>query len=196
VMRRKFLNRIGVLVLLMSSGIASAQTGMTSDSTVSVSSEGRIVVDVFAAAEVPATRPSSDSARLSQNFKVSAMKAASALSTWQRHLEYTIKNGYPPSEIWMVKDHDQSAEALNIAAATASNDAEQLAVQQLASVHEYLRLWSQDFLKAYNQMRMAQYYMSPAALAKDVDFQRAAACTESLSGVLQSGHLSDGPVCR
>lgn len=195
-MKGKFVNSIGVLALLMASGMAIAQTGGTSDSTVSVSSEGRIVVDVFASADVPATKPSVDSARLSQDFKVPAMKAASALSTWQRHLEYTIKNGYPPSEIWMVKDHDQSAEALNIAAATASNDAERLAVQQLASVHEYLRRWSQDFLQAYNQMRMAQYYMSPAALAKDVDFQRAAACTESLSGVLQSGQLSDGPVCR
>lgn len=192
-MQRTFLNRVAVFVLIVSTGMAIAQTGVTSDSTVSVSSDGRIVVDVFAPADVPVTSPS---VTLSQDFKVSAMKAASALSTWQRHLEYTIKNGYPPSELWMITDHDQSAEALNVAAATASNDAERMAVQQLASVHEYLRIWSQDFLRAYNQMRMAQYYMSPAALAKDADFQRAAACTESLSGVLQSGQLSDGPLCR
>lgn len=195
-MKRKFLNRIGLLALIIIPGMAIGQTGATSDSTVPISADGRIVVDVFAPADVPSSFPAADAAGLSKEFKVSALKATSALSTWQRHLEYTIKNGYPPSELWMVQDHDESATALHVAAATASNDAERSAVQQLASIHEYLRVWSKDFLLAYNQMRMAQYYMSPAALAKDENFQRAAACTESLAGVLQNGHLSDGAVCR
>jgi hypothetical protein len=194
-MKNKFLRRISILVVSLVPGFAMAQsTDLTTSA--SVSSQGTIVVDVFAPADADAKAPSHNTDPSSTAFTTSALKATAALKTWQRHLEYTIKHGYPPSELWMGQDHDQSADALNSAAANASTETERATVQQLASIHEYLRSWSLGFLQAYNQMRMAQYYMSPATLENDTNFQRAAACTDSLSVAIRSSQLSDAQICR
>jgi len=194
-MQNKFLKRISILVVSLVPSFVMAQSAVLKTSA-TVSNEGTIVVDVFAPADASPKVPAQDSDLSSRAFTTSALKATAALKTWQRHLEYTIKHGYPPSELWMRQDHDQSADALNTAAANASTETERLTVQQLASIHEYLRSWSLGFLQAYNQMRMAQYYMSPATLDNDTNFQRAATCTESLSEAIRARQLNETSICH
>ena len=134
--------------------------------------------------------------QLSSTFAVAAMKSASTLRDWQSHLSYTIKNGYPPSGLWIAADRDRAAEALSLAGISASTEADREVLQQLTAEFETMDAWTAGGLDAYKNLRAASYYMSPAALQNDETFQHSAQCTRTLLTVLAKREVTEQPLCR
>ncbi len=178
--------------LLSLAEIASAQA--RSDS---LNSEGTIVVNVWAAA-TPAPASSGPAAEplLSRDFAAAGLKTTAVLKEWQRRLAYTIQNGYPLSEFWIAFDRDRAADALQLVALAASSDADRTALQQLLAQFENLRQWSDGLIEANRNLRLAPYYMSPAALTTDPMFQKTAECARFLAPMLASGRLAEDRSCQ
>lgn len=143
-----------------------------------------------------ATTPEFSNPRLTRAFVVSGLEAANALRDWQRHLELTVRNGYPPSEFWIGEDETRAANALRLAAVVASNEADYSALHELKDAYEAVRQWSSSMLQGYQDMRLANYYMSSSAFANDAHYQRASACTEGVINMLGYGYRKDVPSCH
>jgi hypothetical protein len=147
-------------------------------------------------AEVVSEDSDNAGTHLSHTFVLAATKSASALREWQSHLSYTIKNGYPPSGLWIAADRDRAAEELRLAELAASTDADREVVQQLSAEFETMDNWTAGGLDAYKNLRAASYYMSPAALQNDETFQHSARCTQAIQTVLAKRQVTEQPLCR
>jgi len=150
------------------------------------SSKDKIVVDVWSSAtEEP------DTTKLSPGFAVAALNAASRLQLTERKMANSIKMGYPLGEFWIQTDFDAIDESLRLSAVSATTDADRQALQLLNEQTSRLRLWSDWMIEQKNQMRLANYYISPAPLDNDERFQNTVACTTYLISTLASGRLQE-----
>lgn len=132
---------------------------------------------------------------LSRPFSASALRALSAMKEWRGHVAYTLQAGYPLSEFWITADSARAQDALTLASLESLTDADRAALAELESLHAELREWSTRLLTAHKEMRMAQYYMSSAALQNDMQYQSIVACGELLTPMLTSGRYSADRSC-
>lgn len=184
---------IAALLLAMPASASAQTTPQTSGLL-----EGSIVVYVW---EQATPAPADDSGKeldlkLSRELASSGLEATAILRQWQGHLTYSIRNGYPISEAWVNMDRERADMALQQAALRASTDADRYALSLLVNQFESLKQWSDELLEANRNMRLANYYMSPAGLDNDALFQKTAACGNFLGPMLASGFLSDHSACR
>lgn len=186
-----------LLALSMLAGLAVAQNGQPNAGSANDQLEGRIVVYVWeAAAPLPESSSGAEDAKLSRNFSSAGLDAMTALRIWQGHLAYSIRNGYPLSEFWIAMDRERADEVLRQAALRTSNEADRMALRELVNQFENLQQWSDSLLEAKRNLRLAEYYITPATLNNDPLFQKASACSESLVAMLASGQLKQDASCR
>jgi hypothetical protein len=201
--RRKILRANAILVLAACLGalhmlgagtqIATAQNAPQTSGLL----EGSIVVYVWEAAPAIVDDAGRQvDPRMSRELASSGLEALSILRTWQGHLTYSIRNGYPLSEAWVNMDRERADAALQQAALRATTDADRMALRMLVTQFENLKQWSDGLLEENRNMRLAQYYMSPAGLDNDELFQKTAACGNFLGPMLASAVLSDHPACN
>lgn len=185
---------IAALLVLAVPGKAGAQAAPQTSGLL----EGSIVVYVW---EQATPAPADDfgkelDQRLSRDLASSGLEAMSALRQWQGHLAYSIRNGYPISEAWVAIDRERADMVLQQATLRVSTNADRYALRLLVNQFESLKQWSDELLEANRNMRLANYYMSPAGLDNDVLFQKAAACGNFLGPMLASEFLLDHPACH
>jgi hypothetical protein len=185
---------VAALLVLIMPGTASAQGEPQTSGLL----EGSIVVYVWEqATPAPVDGFGMELDRkLSRDLASSGLDAMSVLRQWQGHLAYSIRNGYPVSEAWVAMDRERADMALQQAALRASTDADRYALSLLVNQFESLKQWSDGLLEANRNMRLANYYMSPAGLDNDALFQKTAACGNFLGPMLASGFLSDHSACH
>jgi hypothetical protein len=133
---------------------------------------------------------------LSRDFAGSALTAAAQIRDWEMHLAYTIRNGYPLSEYWIVSDRDRAADALQLAVSAAKREADRAALMQLANLFGSVQSWSDARVEDKRNLRLANYYMSASALENDELFQQTISCTSYLISMLASGRLAEDTNCR
>ncbi len=169
-------------------GIHSAQTQVPPESRTGEGAQqdkGTIVVDVWSSAR------EADPSRLSRGFAVTALNAASRMQFTQRRIENSIKRGFPLGEFWIRTDLDGIDDSLRMAAVAAANDADRQALQELQDQSNRLRIWCDWLIEQNREMRLADYYISPARLDNDERFQSAVACNRFLISMLASGRLAE-----
>ncbi len=197
-----FLRTIFLLSLMMFISLLSlpatahGQTGRTLSDLFNDKSDETIVVNVWAKAAPTPAASGEPSEALSREFMASGLKATTLLREWQRHMAYPIQNGYPLSEFWIRIDRDRALDAVRLAELSAATAGDQGASRQLLQQYENLRLWSDWLIEANRNLRLAQYYMSPAALDNDLLFQKTVDCTKFLIPMLASGKLTEDGSCR
>jgi len=185
------------LLTLMLSGMAAAQTMRPAADPGSDRDEGRIVVYVWeAATPLPEGSGEAVEAGLTRSFASSGLDAMTVLRVWQGHLAYSIRNGYPLSEFWIAMDRERADDVLRQAALRTSTEADRMALRALVNQFENLRQWSDGLIEANRNMRLAEYYITPATLNNDPLFQKTAACSDFLVSMLASGQLAEDSSCR
>ncbi len=186
-----------VMCLSLFAGAAAGQSGRPSAAPAGYRSEQSIVVYVWeASTPLPEESDEAVDLRFSRNLAASGLEATRMLRTWQWHLTYSIRNGYPLSESWIAMDRERADIALQQAALTTSTDADRMALRLLVNQFGNLKQWSEGLLEANRSMRLANYYMSPAGLDNDDLFQKTSACGNLLGPMLASGLLSDHAACH
>ena len=145
--------------------------------------DGTIVVNVWSSEKA--------SQKLSTSFGVAGLTAASRMQNTERRMEQSIKSGFPLGEFWIRLDFDEIDNALRVASLAIRNDADREALQQLQSQADRLRIWSNWLIQQNRELRLADYYISPAALDNDEQFQSSVACTNFLLSMMASGELQE-----
>ena len=168
------------------SSLASAPaTPSSRDSNQSVNNQddGTIVVNVWSSEEA--------AQKLSTSFAVAGLTAAGRMQNTERRMEQSIKRGFPLGEFWIRLDFDEIDDSLGVASLSARNDADRAALQQLQSQADRLRVWSNWLIQQNRELRLADYYISPAALDNDEQFQSSVACTNFLLSMMASGKVQE-----
>ena len=145
--------------------------------------DGTVVVDVWSSEEPPQ--------KLSQGFASAGLMAASRMQNTERRMEQSIKRGFPLGEFWIRLDFDAIDDSLRQASLTVRNDADRTALQQLQGQTERLRAWSDWLIGQNRELRLANYYISPATLDNDEQFQGSVTCTNYLLSMLASGQVQE-----
>jgi hypothetical protein len=182
-----------VISMLFLATIAVAQSG----STVSNRSEPTIVVNVWSSTPpADANANAADPAKLSGDFVVTALGAATRMQWTERRMENSIRMGFPLGEFWIQTDRDVIDDSLRLAALSAKTEADREALRQLENQNERLRLWSDWLIDQNRHLRLANYYISASALDNDERFQDTVTCTQFQLSMLASGRLAEDSSCR
>ena len=176
--------------LLALTEIAAARDERSGGSDRRDSGKETIVVNVWAAADSPSEE------RLSRDFVVAGLRATTSLREWQRRIASNIQIHLPLCEPCIAVVSDQAADALRLATLAASTDADRAALQQLASLFDNLRGWSDSLVEGNRNWDLGSYYMSPTALADDPLFKKSEQCARFLAPMLASGQLAEDRSCQ
>lgn len=152
-----------------------------------------IVVDVWSSfARSPAKPKEADPAKLSPGFAATALSAASRIQFTQRRITNSIKMGFPlGGGFWIQTDLDAIDDSLRMAALAATNEADRETLQQLQSETNRLRDWCNWLIDQNRNLRLANYFISPATLDNDERYQNTVACNNFLMSMLASGRLQE-----
>ena len=149
-------------------------------------SEVTIVVDVWSTAN------QADPAKLSRGFEVAALSAATRIQFTQRRITNSIKMGFPlGGGFWIQTDLDAIDDSLRMAALAAINEADRETLQQLQNETNRLRDWCNWLIDQNRNLRLANYFISPATLDNDERYQNTVACNNFLMSMLASGRLKE-----
>jgi hypothetical protein len=201
----KSISKLLFLPVLLLATIAGAQTGEqlsapppgTEPSTLTESGidngEQTIVVDVWAhAAQPPAAAMKADPARLSPGFSATALSTATRIQFTQRRITNSIKMGFPlGGGFWIQTDLDAIEDSLRMASLAAANDADRETLQQLRNETNRLRDWCSWLIDQNRNLRLANYFISPATLDNDERYQSTVTCNNFLMSMLAGGRLQE-----
>ena len=188
------------ITLLLMAAIASAQTGeeiaappRNAQTSVTENATGytedTIIVDVWSRA---AQAKEADPARLSPGFAATASSAASRIQFTQRRITNSVKMGFPlGGGFWIQTDLDAIDDSLRMAALAATNEADRETLQELQNETARLRDWCNWLIDQNRNLRLANYFISPATLDNDERYQNTVACNNFLMSMLASGRLQD-----
>ena len=157
--------------------------------------DGAIIrVEVWSSAPSADMKPKKPNA-LSRGFELAALNVASRLQFTERRIANSIKMGFPLGEFWIQTDLDAIEDSFRVAAISATNEADLQALQQLQTLKQRLRLWSDWLIDQHRQLGLAEYYISPSALDNDERFQNTVTCTNFVMSMLASGTLGEENSC-
>ena len=188
------------ITLLLMAAIASAQTGeeiaappRNAQTSVTENATGytedTIIVDVWSRA---AQAKEADPTRLSPGFAAMALSASSRIQFTQRRITNSIKMGFPlGGGFWIQTDLDAIDDSLRMAALSATNEADRETLQELQNETARLRDWCNWLIDQNRNLRLANYFISPATLDNDERYQNTVACNNFLMSMLASGRLQD-----
>ena len=142
-----------------------------------------------------ATQAKADPAKLSPGFELSALNTVTRMQVAERRIANAIKTSLPLGEYWIQTDLDAIDESLRLAAGSTRNDADLQALRQLEEQSDRLRTWTGWLVDQNRQLRLANYYVTPAALDNDERFQNVVSCTRSLMSMLASGKVAESNPC-
>jgi len=158
--------------------------------------EETIRVEVWSSALSADTKPKkANPAALSRDFAITALNVGSRLQFTERRIANSIKMGFPLGEFWIQTDFDAIDDSLRLAAFSATNQADRQAFQQLETLKQRLRLWSDWLIDQHRQLGLAEYYISASALDNDERFQNTVTCTDFVMSMLASGRLAEDSSC-
>jgi hypothetical protein len=92
---------------------------------------------------------------------------------------------------WIQTDLDAIDDSLRMAALAATNEADRESLQQLQSETNRLREWCDWLIDQNRNLRLANYFISPATLDNDERYQNTVACNNFLMSMLASGRLKE-----
>jgi hypothetical protein len=153
--------------------------------------EHTIVVDVWSKSEPEEPAP----VKVSSSFAAAGLNAAFKMELTERRIENSIRRGFPLGEFWIHNDLAEVDDALKLAALSASNDADQQALQELEKQSTRLRTWSDWLIDQNQHLALTEYYISSSTLDNDERFQNSVACTKFLVSMLSSRTLAQASSC-
>ena len=183
--------------LLVVSAVAQDGNAQPTNSVVtqergsSENGEHTIVVNVWSKAEREGPEPN----KVSSTFATAGLNAAFKMELTERKIENSIRRGFPLGEFWIHNDLAEVDDALQLAALSACNDADQQALQELEKQSTRLRSWSDWLIDQNQHLALTEYYISSSTLDNDERFQNSVACTKFLVSMLSSRTLAQANSC-
>lgn len=184
----------GALVISMVARDVNAQSTNTAAIQQQGSSDDReytIVVDVWSTSGPEGLEP----VKVSSAFAAAGLNAAFKMELTERKMENSIRRGFPLGEFWIQNDLAEVDDALKLAALSATNDADQQALQELEKQSTRLRTWSDWLIDQNRHLALTEYYISSSTLDNDERFQNSVACTKFLVSMLSSRTLAQANSC-
>ena len=184
----------GALVISTVAQDGNAQSTNTAATQQQGSSDDRehtIVVDVWSNSGPEGPEP----VKVSSAFAAAGLNAAFKMELTERKIENSIRRGFPLGEFWIQNDLAEVDDALKLAALSATNDADQQALQELEKQSTRLRTWSDWLIDQNRHLALTEYYISSSTLDNDERFQNSVACTKFLVSMLSSRTLAQANSC-
>ena len=153
--------------------------------------EHTIVVDVWSRSQPREPEP----VKMSSSFGAAGLNAAFKMELTERKIENSIRRGFPLGEFWIQNDLAEVDDALKLAALSATNDADQQALQELEKQSTRLRTWSDWLIDQNRHLALTEYYISSSTLDNDEQFQNSVVCTKFLVSMLSSRTLAQANSC-
>ncbi len=151
------------------------------------------------ASEVSTPEPQSEqapSSAMSSDFMTAAVRELGILKEWTSYMAYGITKGVPGDGSRMVLKQNQATEALHLAQAAASSDADRSAYELLNSNFDNVKQWYRTLVEGRKRMNTANYSMSEDPLKNDSQYKKIVTCTDFLGSMIPSGTFSDDGSCR
>jgi hypothetical protein len=133
---------------------------------------------------------------LSQNFRSAAIETLAQMREWASAMGNAVQHGYPITENWASDYRAKAAASLGQAGAVASSDSDHDLLQLLTNEFQNVEAWSNELLKARENMDTAKYSMSSDALRNEPLSQKIIQCGRSLAAMLGRAEFTDEPTCH
>jgi hypothetical protein len=146
------------------------------------------------AAEPPAHQPATGA--MSSDFMSAGIRELGILKEWTSYIAYAITKAVPGDGSRMVLNQNQATEALRLAQAAASTDADRSAYALLNAHFDHVNQWYKTLVDARKRMNTANYSMSEDPLKSDPQYKRIVTCSDFLGSMIASGTFSDEGSCR
>ena len=137
-----------------------------------------------------------DEPGLSGEFMKASLASVGMLTEWVRTLTYAAQQGVPGDGKRITILRDRAAEALAQAKVQASTNADRDAFQLIKNDYDTLKSWSDKLVGERRAMDTGKYSLSPELIDRDPTYQKIAACTKFLAGMLPSGKFEDDSSCH
>jgi hypothetical protein len=133
---------------------------------------------------------------LTQNFRSAAIETLAQMREWASAMGNAIQHGYPITENWASDYRAKAAASLGQAGASAASDSDHNLLQLLTNEFQNVEAWSNELLKAKENMDTAKYSMSSDALRNEPLSQKIIQCGRSLASMLGRAQFADEPTCH
>jgi hypothetical protein len=133
---------------------------------------------------------------LTQNFRSAAIETLAQMREWASAMGNAIQHGYPITENWASDYRAKAAASLGQAGASAAGDSDHNLLQLLTNEFQNVEAWSNELLKAKENMDTAKYSMSSDALRNEPLSQKIIQCGRSLASMLGRAQFADEPTCH
>ena len=133
---------------------------------------------------------------LTRNFRSAAIETLAQMREWASAMGNAIQHGYPVTDNWAGDYRAKAAASLGQAGASASSDDDHSLLQLLTNEFHNVEAWSNELLKARENMDTAKYSMSADALRNEPLSQKIMTCGRSLAAMLGKSDFTDEPSCH
>jgi hypothetical protein len=143
-----------------------------------------------------AAAPAGQSVGLTQNFRSAAIETLAQMREWASAMGNAVQHGYPITQNWAADYRAKAAASLGQASASASSDSDHNLLQLLTNEFQNVEAWSNELLKARENMDTAKYSMSSDALRNEPLSQKIITCGRSLATMLGKAEFTDESTCH
>ncbi len=166
----------------------------------SVSFEKDRIILVLPRTDASAPGDDAPSTRFSPAFQSSAIEAMASIREWGGMLMAIVRNGYPVGNNMAGNTLEafeaRSADAVALASAAASTDADRQGLELLKYEYSNVQQWSDSYVQARITLSAANLSTSEHAIEKDEGAQKALQCGRFLSQMFASGAVEENLGCR
>lgn len=151
----------------------------------------------------PAPSNASDAtgkASFSPAFRRAAIEAMASIREWGGMLQVIVQNGYPVGKAMAGSTirayQGRAADSVALAAAAASNDSDNRALELLKNELNNVQAWAESFVDARNSLSAVDLTTSEDALRNDPEAQKIVRCGQFLAQMFARGEFQDDAACH
>lgn len=145
-------------------------------------------------------RDATDSSGFSPAFRRAAIEAMASIREWGGMLQVIVQNGYPVGKAMAGSTirayQGRAADSVALAAAAASTDSDNRALELLRNEFNNVQAWAESFVNARNSMSAVDLTTSENALKDDPEAQKLVHCGQFLAQIFASGTFQDDAACH
>ena len=159
--------------------------------------EGRIILTLAPSSPSPDTTGKSG---FSPAFRRAAIEAMASVREWGGMLQVIVQNGYPVGRAMAgttIRAYQgRAADSIALAAAAASTDSDNRALELLKNEFNNVQAWAESFVDARNSMSAVDLTTAENALKDDPEAQKIVHCGQFLARMFASGDFQDDAACH
>lgn len=133
-------------------------------------------------------------------FRRASIEAMASIREWGGMLQVIVQNGYPVGKAMAGSTirayQGRAADSVALAAAAASNDSDNRALELLKNELNNVQAWAESFVDARNSLSAVDLTTSENALKEDPEAQKIVHCGQFLAQMFANGEFEDDAACH